>query len=234
MVSYGLVDLYDADNQMLLHKQVLYRYENGQAYLYKPMNIDNFEQKILTVMPTLSSVDVNFFCSGSLRALIDVTVHYIPGIFREINTDLLCEKTKISILETAFYNKVLKKLLKKKLHCFFLGKTFFVNEEDSNGAKLLTVEKIIGQNPINSVVFKHKKRDVWSIIRVLEKETDVSSENIYILDSEIYRYYMKKNYKKMYRHYFSYRKDKLTVKSQCELVWFDPPKPNVSHLKQMR
>lgn len=234
MVSYGLVDLYDADTQMLLHKQVMYRYENGQAYLYKPMNIDNFDQKILTVMSTLSSVDVDFFFSGPLRALIDVTVHYVPSIFREINTDLLCENTKISILETAFYNKVLKKLLKKKLHDFFLGKTFFVNEEDSNGAKLLTVEKIIGKKPINSLIFKHKKRDVWSIIRVLEKETDVSSENMYILDYEIYRYYIKKNYKKMYRHYFSYRKDKLTVKSQCELVWFDPPKPSVSLLKQMR
>lgn len=234
MVSYGLVDLYDADTQMLLHKQVLYRYENGQAYLYKPMNIDNFEQKMFTVVSTISSVDIDFFCSGSLRALIDVTVHYIPSIFREINNDLLCDNTKISILETAFYNKVLEKLLKKRLHDFFLGKIFFVNEEDNNGAKLTIVEKSIGQNPRNFIIFKHRKRDVWSIIRVLEKEKDVSSENMYILDSEIYRYYIKKNYKKMYRHYFSHRKDKLTVKTQCELVWFDPPKPNVSLLKQIR
>lgn len=234
MVSYGLVDLYDADAQILLHKQVLYRYENGQAYLYKPMNTDNFEQKIFTVTSTLPSVDVNFFCGGPLRALIDVTVHYVPGIFRELNTESLCENTKISILETAFYDKVLKKLLKERLHDFFLGKTFFINEEDNNGAKLLIVEKIIGHNPINYSIFKHRERDVWSIIRVLEKETDVSSKNMYILDDEIYRYYTKRNYKKVYRHYFSHRKDKLTVKTQCELVWFDPPKPNVSLLKQMR
>ena len=181
----------------------------------------------------MSSVDSSFFFSIPLRALIDVTAHYFPKIFEELNKDSLCENTKISILETAFSNKVLGKLLKKKLNSFFFGKKFVPNE-DKNGAKLLAVKQIKGFFPKHLIVFKYMKNDIWTVINIVKNVQGVVEQHVQILESEIYIYYIKKNYKKVYRHFFSYRENNIIVKSQCELVWFDPPNPSLSLLKNFR
>ena len=233
MVSYGIIDLCDADTGILIHKQVIYRIENKHVYLYRPTTLRNFENKIFNICSTVSSPDSNFFCSIPLRALIEVTIHYLPYLFVKINDDSLCDSTKIAILETAFLNKVLHKLLKKTLNSFFYVKNFVTNE-DKNGAKLIIVEKIKGFFPETSIVFKNKENDIWTVINILKDTKYVAENHVKILDSEIYRYYIKKNYKKVYKHYFSYRENFIIIRSQCELFWFEPPKPSVSLLTQFR
>tara|TARA_B100001989_G_scaffold252803_1_gene236288 strand:+ start:2048 stop:2749 length:702 start_codon:yes stop_codon:yes gene_type:complete len=233
MVSYGIIDLYDADTGILVHKQVIYRLEGKIVHLYRPTTLEYFENKVFNIFSTLSSVDPDFFFSIPLRALIDVTVHYLPSIFNELNTGSLCDNTKISILETAFSNKVLNKLLKKQLNSFFYGKSFAPNQ-DKNGVKLSIVEQIKGYFPKHLVFFKNEENDTWTVINTVTDVRNVADQHIKLLDSEIYRYYIKKNYKKIYRHYFSHKNNNIIVKSQCELVWFDPPKPSLSLLKNFR
>ena len=102
---------------------------------------------------------MSFFFSIPLKALIDVMLHYLPSIFKEIHSDSICDNTKISILERAFSDKVLGKLLRKQ-PTFFWGKCFFPVENGKNGANLIRTEKISGFYPKHLVLFKEKEKDV--------------------------------------------------------------------------
>jgi hypothetical protein len=236
MVSYGIIDLYDADTNKLLHKQVIYRLEENNIYLYRPIPTTRYtgiENKVFTVFCTTPSVDFSFFFSLPLRALIDVTFHYMPTVFDELKSDSLCDQAKVSILETAFSNKILNKLLKKQLNSFFYGKSFVANNGEIE-PQLSIVERIKGFFPKHLIVFMNEENNTWTIINTVTDVKNVSDQHVEILDSEIYRYYLKKNYKKVYRHFFSYKEEKIIVKSQCELVWFEPPNPSLSLLKNFR
>ena len=108
MISYGIVDLCDADSGILLHKQVIYKLNGEQVYLYRSPNLNEFDKKIFIMFTTTASpVDVNFFFNISLRALIDIITFYNPELYREIYSSTVCDRAKISMLETAFSNKIL-------------------------------------------------------------------------------------------------------------------------------
>lgn len=237
MISYGIVDLCDADSGILLHKQVIYKLNGEQVYLYRSPNLNEFDKKIFIMFTTTASpVDVNFFFNISLRALIDIITFYNPELYREIYSSTVCDRAKISMLETAFSNKILHKLLKKPLHQKLIGKQFLTVKEEGIGAELLSVEKIKGFCPKKYIICKNEKEDKWNLITFINIETDydITKSNIKILEDEIYRYYHKNNFEKKYKHFFFYKKNYIIVHSQCDMRWFNPPKQRTSLIKEFR